>query len=182
MSSGLEGHRFPTFLSSPDSPQGSWALQSSVGETMGVLYSALLKFDTHLLCNSWRSAVPLSGLSSLFMKQRFGQNRSWEAFLSFFFFLFFCMTANWGKTKWGQVLGNVSSFSNSKCKWHLENQKLHRRCLTLSLWSSSLTYMWGLECAWYCAMCWTCLRWFGEALWRHLYPYFRDENIEACRG
>lgn len=68
MSSGLEGHRFPTFLSSPDSPQGgSWALESSVGETMGDLRSAI-----HLLCDNWRSVVPLTGLSSLFVKQRFG--------------------------------------------------------------------------------------------------------------
>lgn len=103
-------------------------------------------------------------------------------FVFFFFSFFFCMRANWGKTKWWQVLGNIASFSNSKWKWHLENQKLHRRCLTLSLWSLSLTYVWGLECAWFCAMCWTCLRWFGEALWRHLYPHFRDETIEACRG
>lgn len=102
-------------------------------------------------------------------------------FVLFIFFLF-CMRANWGKAKWWQVLGNVSSFSSSKWKWHLENQKLHRRCLTLSLWSSSLTYMWGVACAWYWAMCWTCLRWFSEALWRHLYPHFRDENIEACGG
>ena len=148
---------------------------------MGVLPSALLKFYLHLLCDSWRSAVPLTGLSSLFVKQRFGQNRSWEALLSFFFFsFFFCMRANWGKTKWWQVLGNIASFSNSKWKWHLENQKLHRRCLTLSLWSLSLTYVWGLECAWFCAMCWTCLRWFGEDGDKD--AHFRDETIEACRG
>ena len=103
-------------------------------------------------------------------------------FVFFFCLSFFCMRVNWGKTKWWQVLGNVSSFSNSRWKWHLESQKLHRRCLTLSRWSSSLTNVWGLECAWYCAMCWTCLRWLSEALWRHLYPHFRDENIEACRG
>lgn len=123
----------------------------------------------------WRDSVPYLWNRDL---DKTGAERHFCLF--FFFSFFFCMRANWGKTKWWQVLGNIASFSNSKWKWHLENQKLHRRCLTLSLWSLSLTYVWGLECAWFCAMCWTCLRWFGEDGDKD--AHFRDETIEACRG
>lgn len=50
-------------------------MQSSVGQTGGVpLFSQVL--PSLALSDSWRRAVPLTGLSSLFVKQRFGQNRA----------------------------------------------------------------------------------------------------------
>lgn len=156
-SDGLNGHRVADFpppfpLLIPLKDLGPWKPMS--GKTLGVLHSVpLVLWQLDKSCSSYGTQFLICE-TEIWTKQE----------IRGVFVFVFLHESQLRKSKMMTRFGKCFFFLQFKMKMTLREPKAARKLLNFSLVIvTNIYYMWGLDCAQYCAKCLTCLRWFSEA-------------------